>query len=151
MKSQLTLSLLIWRELCVLCAYSGPSNLRPLHLTIPSILRPLISNTTYIFSVLISLHFKTTSNLRPYFPGWRGGLKMQGPLYIPLLLTMLTVRVHCLSEIISNFYLSPTSLQRKHTRCPNIGILAGEVPYSHTGWYSKRWAKVGEGWGGGYK
>ncbi len=29
--------------------YSGPSNLRPLHLTIPSILRPLISNTTLIY------------------------------------------------------------------------------------------------------
>ncbi len=25
--------------------------------------------------------FKTTSDLRPYFSCWRGGLKMQGPLY----------------------------------------------------------------------
>ncbi len=60
--------------------YSGPCNLRP-RLTIPSILRPLISDTTLIFLVLISLHFKTTSNLRPYLSGWWDGLKMQGPLY----------------------------------------------------------------------
>ncbi len=31
--------------------YSGPCNLRPLHLTIPSILRPAISDTILIFSV----------------------------------------------------------------------------------------------------
>ena len=47
---------------CAICSHSGPCDLRPLHLTIPSILRPLISNITPIFSV--SLEIKTTSNLR---------------------------------------------------------------------------------------
>ena len=61
--------------------YSGPCDLRPLHLTIPSILRPAISDTILIFSIQISLYFKTTSNLRPKFYGWSGSLKMQGPLY----------------------------------------------------------------------
>ncbi len=31
--------------------YSGPCDLRPLHLTIPSILRPAISDTSLVFSV----------------------------------------------------------------------------------------------------
>ena len=57
-------------------SYSGPCDLRPLHFTIPSILRPAISDTILIFSIQISLYFKTTSNLRPKFYGWRGGLKM---------------------------------------------------------------------------
>ncbi len=35
---------------------------------------------SYIFNTNI-LYFKTTSNLRPKFYGWRGGVKMQGPLY----------------------------------------------------------------------
>ncbi len=36
---------------------------------------------SYIFSINIP-SFKTTSNLRPYFPGWRGGLKMQDHCYL---------------------------------------------------------------------
>ncbi len=53
--------------------YSGPCDLRPLYLTIPCILRPNISDTTFIFPVYISLYFKTTFNLRPYCAGWMGG------------------------------------------------------------------------------
>ncbi len=63
------------------CQYSGPCDLRPLHFTIPSILRSAISDNILMFSIQISLYFKTTSNLRPKYYGWRGGLKMQGPLY----------------------------------------------------------------------
>ncbi len=51
-----------------LSANIGPCDLRPLHLTIPFILRLLIIDTTLIFSVYPSI-CKTTSNLRPYFPG----------------------------------------------------------------------------------
>ncbi len=49
--------------------YSGPCDLRPLHFTVPSILKPAISDTILIFSIQISLYFKTTSNLRPKFHG----------------------------------------------------------------------------------
>ncbi len=55
---------------------------KTLYLTIPCILRPDISDITCIFSVWISLYFKITFNLRPYFAGWMGGLISQGPLYI---------------------------------------------------------------------
>ena len=71
-----------WNKYRESTLYSAPCDLRPLHLTITLILRPLISDTTLIFPVQISLHFKATSTLRPYFPGWMGGLKMQGPLHI---------------------------------------------------------------------
>ncbi len=49
--------------------YIGPCDFRPLYLTIPCILRPDISGTTRIFSLQMSLYFKTTSNLRPNFAG----------------------------------------------------------------------------------
>ena len=51
------------------CIYSGPCDLRSLHFTIPSTLRPAIGDTILIFSMQIFLYFKTTSNLRPNFYG----------------------------------------------------------------------------------
>ncbi len=48
--------------------YTVPCDLRPLHLMIPSILRPAISDNSYIFNINI-LPFNTTSNLRPQFCG----------------------------------------------------------------------------------
>ncbi len=71
-----------WTENFINSQYSGPCDLRPLYFTIPCILRPDICGTTCIFSVLTSLYFKTTFNLRPYFARWMGGLKSQRPLYI---------------------------------------------------------------------
>ncbi len=47
--------------------YIGPCHLGPFHLRILSILRPAISGTTLILSILISLYFKTTFDLRPCF------------------------------------------------------------------------------------
>ncbi len=80
--------------------YSGPCNLRPLHFTIPSILRPAISDTILLFSIQISLYFKTTSNLhdlRPKFYGRKGSLKMQGPLYMYHVYHILnTLTRHCI-------------------------------------------------------
>ncbi len=86
--------------------YSDPCNLRPLHLTVPSIFRPAISDTIPIFSVQISFHFKTTSNLMPYFSGWRGHLKIQGPLYMLQEVTQLvqpwmTMLINTLASIMS--------------------------------------------------
>ena len=58
---------------------SEPWDLRPRHLTIPSILRPAMSGTSHIVNIDISI--LRTFNLRPHYFGWMGSLKMQGPLY----------------------------------------------------------------------
>ncbi len=52
---------------------STPCDLRPLHLTIPSILRPLSVTPFFYFQHKYpSLHFRSTSNLWPKFYGWKG-------------------------------------------------------------------------------
>ncbi len=69
--------------------YSAPCDLRPVHVRIPSILRPAISTSTLIFSKYryISFCFKATfrtlTMLKTMFAGWtyeQVVLKMQGPL-----------------------------------------------------------------------
>ncbi len=50
--------------------YSGPFNLRPSHLTIPSILRLAIRDANLMFfnlHVIIPPFYKTTFNLRPQY------------------------------------------------------------------------------------
>ena len=75
--------------------YSAPCNLRALHLTMPSILRPatsmiidtapILSTHMYKYPSIFDHHqFKTI-----YISGWTGGLKIQG---LPNSINMVTVR-----------------------------------------------------------
>ncbi len=61
--------------------YSSPSILQPSILRPPLIIRPLDLVPRAIFCVN-DLYFKTTSNIRPYFLGPIGGLKIEEPLYL---------------------------------------------------------------------
>ncbi len=62
--------------------YNSPSILQPSILRPPLIIRPLGAwlGPKGQLSVLNDLYFKTTCNIRPYFLGPMGGLKIEGPL-----------------------------------------------------------------------
>ncbi len=68
--------------ICTLCMYQWSLRFEtPVLKT--SILRLARSGTTlYVVNINIPLHFKTNFNLRLYFIGLMGGLKMQGSLYM---------------------------------------------------------------------
>ncbi len=61
--------------------YSSPSILQASILRPPLIVRllDLVPKGNFLLN---DLYFKTTCNVRPYFLGPMGGLKIEGPLYI---------------------------------------------------------------------
>ncbi len=86
-----------------------------------------------IFSKWISLQFKTTSNLRPKFCGWRSGFNMQGPLYfqggcpLDMLIYMLARNPACRLYSYADhqwfngwieFNISSLTVARYHFICP---------------------------------
>ncbi len=74
------------------CLYSGPCNLRPLELRIPTILRPVISGTILFLSIQISFNFYL--QFKTKFSGWKGGFKMQSPLYTLMVNTSITLHLY---------------------------------------------------------
>ncbi len=62
--------------------YSGPCDLRPFHLTVPSILRLTITDTTHIFSINVPL-FQDQLQFETIF-SWRNGWSLNGGTTVPL-------------------------------------------------------------------